>query len=461
MKKTNLFLTWAIASCVLVTSCKEDVEEIQLDESGQVKETAPGKVPTPGTFSSLSPEENKKNLEDDGLELISNMEDLKASSAIHVSTSFVSFLDRAAVAPANGRLAATSRTLKNLGSGKASAHDIFATMRTAEEEPESIQKYYAQYTGVWSWNAAKEDWDYQKEGDKIVFEFPSTENGTKNNAQYTIHSYEGLSQDHPYGDYKGDLPTKIVTELTVDGKQQAAYAFDASYNKDGEPKHLTTSLSVNSFVFSITADNDTKQAGIKYSLKRDNKTLLAMGAGAYGNFSSDHMLSLEDQDAHAGDMVHRVDAYFQLMNVVLAGDMDIKKYLDGEKDNYQEGYHNDDPYEYESSHYVDSVTEQNAQLLNEAFNLNVSYTDGSGKIAGTEVYTYTATYTHYSGYYDEEKGRYINNKEEKEYQVMDVRMVFEDKSKADLETYFSKGFEDLIKEFEKFAEMNEDEEDRG
>ena len=451
MKKTNLFLTCAIASCALITSCKEDVEDTYLDGSGQVKETAPGKVTDPEAFASLSPEENKRKLEDDGFTLLSNMEDLSSSPAIDVSTAFVGFLDQAPAEPANGRLSATSRTLKRLGDGKASAQDIFASLRTAEEEPESIQKYYEQYTGVWSWNAETKAWDHQAKGDKIIFEFPSTENGTQNNAQYTVHSYEGLLQDHPYGDYQGDLPTKIVTELTVDGGSQATYSFSAAYNKDGEPEQLTTSLSVNSFVFSILADNNTEEVGIQYSLKRDNKTLLAMGSGAYGNFSGDHILSLEDQeDAHQGDIVNRVDAYFQVMNVVLAGDMDIKKYLDGAKDNYE--FRTDEYGNYQGSGYNDTITENNAQLLEEAFKLSAFYADGSGKIADTEVYTYTDSYTTYEPTYDDE-GYYLGSKEkEVEYQSMNIRLVFEDESKADLDTYFGEGFEDLVKEFDKFAE---------
>ena len=455
MKKTNLFLTCAIASCALVTSCKDDVEEAYLDDSGQVKETAPGKITNPEAFAQLSAEENKKQLEDDGFDLLTNLEDLSESSAVDVSTSFVSFLDRASAEPANGRLSATSRTLKGLSDGKTSAQSIFATLRTAEQEPESIQEFYDQYTGVWAWNTEKEDWDYQAKGDKIVFEFPATEDGTENNAQFIVHSYEGLSQDHPYGEYEGDLPTKMVTELTMDGESQATYSFVAAYNQDGEPEQLTTSLSVNSFVFSILADNNTKKVGVQYSLKRDSKTLLAMGSGAYGNFSSDYILSLDEkEDTHEGDVVNRVDAYFQLMNVVLAGEMDIKKYLDGYEDNYEFRY--DENGNYQGSGYNDTITENNAQLLEQAFNLNVFYADGSGKIADTEVYTYTDSYTTYEATYDDE-GYYAGSKEkEVEYQSMDVRMVFEDKSKSDLETYFGEGFEDLVKEFEKFAEELEE-----
>ncbi len=458
MKKSNLFLTLAIASCALVTSCKEDVEEIQLDESGQIKAIAPGKVANPETFAQHSPEENKKKLEDDGFTLLSNMEDLSESSAVDVSASFVSFLDRATAAPSNGRLAATSRTLKRLGDGEASAQDIFATLRTTEEEPESIQEFYDQYRGVWAWNAQKEDWDFQAKGDKIIFEFPSTETGTQNNAQYIVHSYEGLTQNSPVEDYKGDLPTKLETELVVDGQQQVTYSFAAAYNQAGEPTQLTTSLTINSFVFSVKADNDTQKVGTQYSLKRNNKTLMAMGGGAYGNFSADHIESIDyDQGKHEGDVVNRVDAYFQLMNIVIAGDMDIEKYLDGYQDSYEEYYGEDGGYE--GYGYNDSTTEANAALFEKAFELTVFYADGSGKIADTEVYTETDSYTTYEHMFDEE-GYYVETKEkEVEYQLMNVRMVFEDDSKADLETYFSEGFDDLIKEFEKFAE--EVEEDLG
>lgn len=457
MKKTNLFLTCAIASCTLVTSCKEDVEDIHQDESGQIKETAPGKVTSPDAFSQRSSEENKKVLEDDGLDLLGDMKDLKTSTAVAASTSLVSFLDRTDAAPTNGRLTATSRVLTRLGSGQASARDIFAAMRTTQEEPESIQELFDQHTGIWSWNASKEDWDYQSGGDMIVITFPSTKRGTENNAQYYIHSYQGLTQDHPYGDYKGDLPTKLITELSVDGNQLSTYSFTAAYNSAGEPTQLKTSLSVNSFIFSVLADNNTEKVGIQYSLKRENRTLLAMGSGAYGNFASDHILSLEDQaGAHEGDVVNRVDAYFQLMNVVLAGDLDVKKYLDGYEDSYEEYY--DEQGNYEGYGHNDTTTIRNAALLDDAFGLTVFYADGSGKIADTEVYTTTDTYTMYGDYYyDEATQEYRFDEEEVEYQVLNVRMVFEDASKADLETYFAEGFDDLVKEFEKFAkELEED-----
>ena len=465
MKKSNLFLTCAIASCALVTSCKEDVENVApVDESGQVKETDTGIVNTPDQFTSLSPEENKKNLEDDGLSLLKDVDDLTKAPAVEVTTSFVSFLDQSEAEPMNGRLGSSSRMLSDLATDRGSVQSVFASMRTTEEGPESIQAIYDEYVGVWSWNADQQVWDHSVEGDKIVFEFPSTETGTQNNAQYVIHSYEGIAQDSPLEDYEGDLPTKIETELTVDGQRQASYSFVAAYNQAGEPTQLTTSLSVNSFIFSIKADNNTQKVGTQYSLKRDNRTLLAMGAGAYGNFSAEHIDNLDyDKGQHEGDVVNRVDAYFQLMNVVLAGNMDIKKYLDGYEDNYQEGYYKEsthqeedgyytNTYEYSSGYHVDSVTEQNAQLLEEAFNLKVFYADGSGKIADTEVYTTKETDVVYRGYYDEEQKKQVSEEKEVEYQMIDVRMVFEDESKADLETYFSEGFDDLVKEFEEFAE---------
>ena len=152
MKKTNLFLMCAIASCALVTSCKEDVENVApVDESGQVKEVDAGQVTTPDQFSTLSPEENKKSLEDDGLLLLEDIEDLTSSPAVKVSTSFASFLDRAEVEPMNGRVSISNRMLSNLATGKGSVHGTFARMRTTEEEPESIQAIYDEYVGVWSW----------------------------------------------------------------------------------------------------------------------------------------------------------------------------------------------------------------------------------------------------------------------------------------------------------------------
>ena len=174
--------------------------------------------------------------------------------------------------------------------------------------------------------------------------------------------------------------------------------------------------------------------------------MLAFGAGVYGDFTAENIEAFDDDD-NAGKIVKKADAYFQIMNVVLSGNMNVEKFAAGYEDSET----------YDTSMYVyvhnDEITERNAALLNENVSLTAFYADGSGKIANTEVYTYTETKT--VVYWNREDR--TNEKKEVEYKAIDARLIFEDESKADLATYFGEGFDALITEFEKFEkDVNED-----
>lgn len=424
MKKVNSLLTYATAFTVLLSSCKDDAVEMEA-----------GKTEMPTKFSSYTPAENKANLEDNGIALLNDMSDLKSSKGLSTSATFVSFLDMAPAAPTNGRIMSTARALKNYQEGKGSVHDIFTTMRKTEEEPQSIQAMFDMYIGVYNWNSQTEEWDYTKEGDKIVFKFPSVEGGASNNASFIIHSYKGVNTTTSLNeDYSGDLPTQLVTEIQVDGKKEVEYKFNASYNEEGEPTSVTTSLMVNAFIFSISAENNTENVGAEYSLKKGEKILISLGAGAKGKFTAQHIEDMDNSETgNAGDIATEVSAYFQLMNIKIAGNLNVEKYADGQDAIYA----GNDSTEFD----YDKAKEKEAALLNENFNLVVFYADSKEKIADTEVYTYTDKYEYWNGY------EYVSWP----YTAMNIRMVFADGSPADLETYFSNGFDDLQTEISKFV----------
>lgn len=434
MKKGNILLTYATAFTVLLSSCKDEVEEMEV-----------GKTEMPTKFSSYTPEQNKTNLEDNGIEFLNDMSNLKSSNGVQSSAAFVSFLDMAPAAPANGRIMHTARALKNYHEGKGSAHDIFTTMRKTEEEPESIQAMFDMYVGVYDWNSELEDWDYSKEGNKIIFNFPSVAGGSSNNASFIIHSYTGVNTpNHFDDDYTGDLPTQLIMELQVAGNKEMEYKFNASYNSQGEPTSVITSLTVGTYVFSVVAENTTDNIGVEYSLKKSSKILMSMGAGAKGTFTAEHIESIDNSESgNVGDIAKEANAYFQLMNIKIAGNINMEKFADGQ-DEIDAGSDSEN-----FDH--DKATEDKAALLNENFILVVFYADSKEKIADTEVYTYTDYYTTYEPVYDE-NGYLVDYKEEEvPYTAMDIRMIFADDSKSDLETYFGEGFDDLAVEFNKFA----------
>lgn len=424
MKKLNKLTAFAVALAVCFSACKED----EIVEGG---DPTTGTTEIPEDFSSFTTEQNKANLEDNGIELIHEIDDLQQAPGVKASASFAYWLDQSPEAPINGRILSTTRTLQKYQDGKASVKDVFATLRIQVEEPNSIQEYYDEHAGVYSYNHSTDKWDYNSESSKIVFEFPSTESGTSNDAVLTIHSYEGITSPNPLGDdYEGDLPTKLVAELKVEGKQALLYNFNAAYNEDGTPNSVKTSLSISSYTFAFEAKNDSENVGSAYSLTKGDKILISMGAGAKGTFTTENIEKIStSEDANPGDLATEANAFFQVMDIKIAGNIDIVTLADGMDEIYgdEDGQAYTDQESYNA--YKKDLTEKEIELLNESIKLVVFYADNNGKIADSEFYLQV-------------EEDYWNT-----YYYADLRFIFADESKSNFETYFGEGFDELSDEW--------------
>ncbi|MDF9796022.1 hypothetical protein OKW21_001285 [Catalinimonas alkaloidigena] len=442
MKKLNRLTALAVALAVCFSACKED----EIVESG---DPSTGTTEIPEDFSSYTSEQNKANLEDNGIELIHEMDALQEAPGTQASASFAYWMGQSSEAPANGRILNAARTLQKYQDGSATVKDVFATLRTQADEPSSIQEYYDKYTGIYSWNHGTEKWDYNSEGDKIVFEFPSTESGTANDAVLTIHSYEGIASPNPLGDdYEGDLPTKFVSELKVEGKQALVYNFNAAYNEDGTPTSVKTSLSISNYTFAFEAKNDSENVGSAYSLTKGDKILISMGAGAKGTFTTENIEKISaSEDANPGDLATEANAFFQVMDIKIAGNVDIVPLADG----MEEIYGDDAVMEgdVEEENYSEQAVKE-AKLLNETVNLVVFYASKKQKIADSEFYTYEETYTYDNYYYNEDTQTWEVEEVEESYTSVNMRFIFADETKSDMETYFGEGFDELSSELAKF-----------
>ncbi|MEK6476962.1 hypothetical protein WJR50_05480 [Catalinimonas sp. 4WD22] len=442
MKKLNKLTAFAVALAVCFSACKED----EIVEGG---DPTTGTTEIPEDFSSFTTEQNKANLEDNGIELIHEMDDLQQAQGVKASASFAYWLDQSSEAPINGRILSTARTLQKYQDGKASVKDVFATLRTQVEEPSSIREYYDKYAGVYSYNHSTDKWDYNSESSKIVFEFPSTESGTSNDAVLTIHSYEGITSPNPLGDdYEGDLPTKLVAELKVEGKQALLYNFNAAYNEDGTPNSVKTSVSISSYTFAFEAKNDSENVGSAYSLTKGDKILISMGAGAKGTFTTENIEKISaSEDANPGDLATEANAFFQVMDIKIAGNVDIVTLSDAMEEIYGDDVVMEGDMEAEND--SDQAIKE-AEVLNETVNLVVFYASKKQKIADSEFYTYEETYTYDSYHYNEETQKWEIVEVEESYTSVNLRFIFADETKSDMETYFGEGFDELSNELTKF-----------
>src|SRR5689334_23298974 len=99
-KLTSLLLsTGLIAGTCFLNSCKDD-------EGDAVRPD----VEIPTEFSELTVEQNKQKLEDNGIQLVTNLTDMKSSPGIKTSIAFNHFLGTAELP--DGRVASKNKAVK-------------------------------------------------------------------------------------------------------------------------------------------------------------------------------------------------------------------------------------------------------------------------------------------------------------------------------------------------------------
>jgi hypothetical protein len=423
------FSACVMASTMLLSSCgKDDDENIRPE------------VEIPTEFSKLSVEQNKTNIENNGIQLVNKMTTLKNSAGIKTTISMEHFLSVAEV-PEGGRVATNNKAVKmmlllsRLGLGKAQPADVLKGFRAKQdEEPSTPQELFDQYKGTYTFNKTTQVWDYTEGGDKIVFKFPSTEAGTTNNAELSIYGFASKQVVNDAAEYEGDLPTALKADLSVNGTKQIEYNFAASYKNNGEPTSVVTSLTIGTFKFAYELVNSTSEVSVVYSLTESGTNLISFGVGATGNFSSDVI----SENENAGDVVTSSSAFFQLMNIRFAGEVKAKTLFDALE--------------------VANTMAQEAAAYNANVTLVVFYADSKEKIADTDFYVTTKTDSWTSCWdWDGDGVEECETYESDPYETIDVELVFADDSKVNLNVYTDAGFEDLQDEIEKLqADLEDD-----
>ncbi|SHG48594.1 hypothetical protein SAMN04488109_0479 [Chryseolinea serpens] len=425
MNKTFLkFGTLIVAASVFVGCSKNDDNE----------KTNEPEFPT--QYSELTVEQNKSNLEDNGVSLVNSMTTLKNASGIQTSIAFSKYLDGSTL-PSNigGRVGDNGgvrllQMLASFGQGKTTPAKTLSGLRVATDGFESFQAEYADVVGVYTYSKANDTWTYEKTGDKIVFKFPSTEAGTVNNAEYSVYGLETVTITSDLGgdNYTGDYPTALKADLTIDGAKHMGYAFSASYNSKGDPSAVSISLSIDSYTLAYEVSNSATEAKFDYSLKDGDKMLFGYGIRGTGNFSS----TAVEGSQNVGDVLTTATAYFQIMNIKFSGEVNAKALADG----------------------MDAAPtiEEELALLNANYKLIVFYDDSKQKIAESEFYITDEEYTEGEWIWNEGTQNYDYVETTKTKKALEVRLIFADGTKSDLATYTDVGFDEIKDSLDAFIE---------
>jgi hypothetical protein len=356
------------------------------------------------------------------------------------------------------KVSATIHILAGIHGGENSIHDLFTVMKSSgelEDDPETIQEIWDELVGTYTWNPMMYDWDYTPNSSQIEFLFPSTEGGSSNNAALTIYNYTGVMISNPLEDeYNGDLPASLNMDLKVDNTTLITYVFTAQYNDDGVPSLVASDLDIESFSFSIDLTNNDTEVSANYKFTHGGATVMEIGGSLKGDFSDEnideHTVTVTDtytwtnyvwnettqqydevlvtetdewQEVEAEEIIRSASAKFQVFDIAIKGDVNIKALVDEIDALYPEDYRQDPNFDEEEA------ANKEAAALNKHLNLRAVNVQNNKKIADVEAYVVKDSWG--DGYYD--------------YWV-DMRLKFGDGSYADLETYFEEGFEDFVAE---------------
>lgn len=416
-----------VAGTVFVTSCKK-------------KDTTTNTT-TPIVYSA---EQNKANLQQSGLDMMKEMDDAKNMKTIDNVISFTYFMDQSnpfeEIEPQAIMPIKVMYALKDFRS-TGDQISIYSALRESKslEDDTTIEMAFNDIKGTYTWNASEKKWN-KEGGNDLVMIFPATKTSTSNNAKYTIQ-YTPYTGAVLADELKGNTPQKVVAKLDINSLPITQFNFDASYNSDGVPNKLEANLRVENYNFNTLLSLTSSTAAYSYALTHNTKNLFSMGTTLTGNFTKAHLESLNDDSVEKAEDLTKVatsmNAYIQVFNIKLEGNANVQ------------GLSND----LTNAGGSDNVTDaKGVEILNKNLTLKAFYTDRNANIGRSEFYLkpYTDTWTEYV--YNPSTGNYDPITKTESGESVDVRLVFEDNSKADLETYFGNGFDKLEDEFTKFLE---------
>lgn len=417
MKKTIFLITGAVICLFAFNSCKDSKDS-----------------DTTLSFSTLTVEQQKQSIEDNGIKLADKMDDLQKTQAFEAVTQFIDRMNNNDSESGVPALAAPLRQLQsNLLNNDVNSLDKFnKQMRVACNEIDSLW-------GERSWNESTQEFDLTTKLDKkAIIHFPGDSLSTTNNATLTI-TYAESTVKAPDTDPVQYLPKSLSVNIIVGSKEVLKATFDGAYKTDATPTSLVQTLTIGDFNWNSTLTNTTKKASGSFTFKQKDETLLKYKVDAAGTLTADAM---NDSTSNPEDVINSGHMFFQAMNIAIDGGIaDVKGFAkegnalkpDSIVHNYGEYSYTE--YIYDSKSYCD----KEVAIFNKYLKTYGYFVDKNQKFADVEFYAAESTETDYDNYNDN-TGEYGTKK----VYNSKPRLVLSDGSKVDMNNYKNQtGFEDL------------------
>ncbi len=414
MRKNVLFVLFGATILLTMNACKT---ELDLDK--ELK------------FSKLTVEEQKAQIEQSGLDLVTAMEGLQDTKAM---TTLMNMLEMT-----GGEIdyAPMQRLVSDIKNRRQKAFSNFdKQMRVSYVKSED------EVWGEYKYNFTTDEIELVKSlTNKLIVSFPASEtakNNKKNNAVVTV-TYEESTVAIPNAEDM-DLeevgidkyPSKITFSMTVDGSEVMSADFSGKYYDDATPKEVKQSLTMETYEWTAEVKNDKKTASESYEFKNGKTILLKSLAEVKGTLTED-ALNEAIENGGPEDVFKEFAVYAQVMNIaVKGGTTDFKGFMTEM---------NAIDYDKLSDK---QRTEKEVEILNKYMVCTAFFVDDKRKFADVEMYVIEDSYEWQQ--WDNNQQKYVTVTET--WYDLALRFILSDGSKVDVDEYVMEGFEKFINKVE-------------
>lgn len=178
--------------------------------------------------------------------------------------------------------------------------------------------------GTYTYNFNEGGLDFAPGGSQIIVEFPDSanlaSNSGKNNCKFILSDLEYFDYDN----YGAEFPTKLNTQLSVDGTKLLAIEFTGAYNNDLQPTQYDSKVLVFPLQFSETFSSDysTKaSASAKLEDVELKEDIMGFKVDLTGDLESDNP--------------DKIEGYIFLGDLALQGSINFAAFVDEEDPSQQ------------------------------------------------------------------------------------------------------------------------------
>ncbi len=382
------------------------------------------------TFAPKTVAETKSDLENSGIQMVGELKSLNQEKGMQASIMFVTLMDQDNSGYATSfKKTGPYKLLLGLTEGiqQTNVKKVHKSLLEGDEIDQLLE-VFDELKGVYDYdfNTGSFSEEPTEPSDKIIFRFPS--NKENYDAQNLNASLEIPRPEVVTGQFTTidatTLPSNISFQINVDGSTAFSFSFIAQYQPDGIPTSVETTLSMGTWQMKQTYSYSKTQLSINFSFTHGTTNLISFGATVKGNISEEGVQNAFDStyveiypghgywehETHFEKVINSANAYFQLMDIKMMGEVDFLNLIPIVNDEK-------------------NSNEQKANAINQYAAFVVVYASNNQAIAKAEAVVVT------------EEDEWGNNKSK-----IDMNLVFADKSKSSLDSYFNDGFSDLVNE---------------